>query len=213
MFSPARTVPALFVMLWATGFIGARYAMPWAEPFTFLSARFVLTMLILVPLALLWKSKAMDRRQAAHAMVAGALMHGVYLGGVFWAIDHGMPAGLSALIIGLQPLITALMAGWFLGEAMLPRHWAGLAVGFAGVMMVLWPKLGAMHDAVHPKRGRFPGHQNQITRLALRHDFEQRGQISATGPGSRHGIAIELLEFICQPVEVVDGFHWSDRRR
>ena len=150
MFSPARTVPALFVMLWATGFIGARYAMPWAEPFTFLSARFVLTMLILVPLALLWKSKAMDRRQAAHAMVAGALMHGVYLGGVFWAIDHGMPAGLSALIIGLQPLITALMAGWFLGEAMLPRHWAGLAVGFAGVMMVLWPKLGAMHDAVSP---------------------------------------------------------------
>ena len=70
-------------------------------------------------------------------------MHGVYLGGVFWAIRHGMPAGLSALIVGLQPLITAVLAGSLLGETILPRHWVGLAAGFAGVVIVLAPKLGA----------------------------------------------------------------------
>ena len=75
-------------------------------------------------------------------MVAGALMHGVYLGGVFWAVHQGLPAGLSALIVGLQPLITAVLAGFLLGEAILPRHWAGLAAGFAGVVIVLLPKLG-----------------------------------------------------------------------
>lgn len=148
--SPAQIVPALFVILWATGFIGARYAMPWAEPFWFLTVRFLLTLAILLPLAALWRSRALRAGQVFHAMIAGALMHGVYLGGVFWAIDHGMPAGLSALIIGLQPLITAVLAGVFLGEAILPRHWAGLGIGFAGVMMVLGPKLGAIENSVPP---------------------------------------------------------------
>ena len=75
-------------------------------------------------------------------------MHGVYLGGVFWAIHHGLPAGLSALIVGLQPLITAVLAGSLLGERILPRHWAGLAAGFAGVVIVLAPKLGAIDGGV-----------------------------------------------------------------
>jgi drug/metabolite transporter (DMT)-like permease len=83
-----------------------------------------------------------------HAMIAGALMHGVYLGAVFWAIDQGLPSGLSALIVGLQPLITAVMAGGALGEKILPRHWLGLAVGFLGVAIVLWPKLGAIGGGV-----------------------------------------------------------------
>ncbi|MGO4842867.1 EamA family transporter, partial [Rhizobiaceae sp. 2RAB30] len=90
------------------------------------------------------RARPTNRRGAMHAMIAGALMHGVYLGGVFWAIHRGMPAGLSALIVGLQPLITAVMAGLFLGEKILPRHWAGLATGFVGVVIVLWPKLGAL---------------------------------------------------------------------
>ena len=75
-------------------------------------------------------------------------MHGVYLGGVFWAIRHGMPAGLSALIVGLQPLITAVLAGTFLGEKILPRHWIGLAAGFAGVVIVLAPKIGDLGGGV-----------------------------------------------------------------
>jgi drug/metabolite transporter (DMT)-like permease len=145
---PKRLVPATFVVLWATGFIGARYAMPWAEPFTFLAARFVLAFAILGAMMLLLRSRRAKPREALHAVAAGALMHGVYLGGVFWAIRQGLPAGLSALIVGLQPLITAVLAGRLLGEEILPRHWAGLAAGFAGVVIVLSPKLGASFVAV-----------------------------------------------------------------
>lgn len=148
MIIPSRAIPPLFVVLWATGFIGARYAMPWAEPFTFLAARFVLAFVLLALLLVALRARPTGRRGAVHAMIAGALMHGVYLGGVFWAIHRGMPAGLSALIVGLQPLITAVMAGLVLGERILPRHWAGLATGFIGVVIVLWPKLGALGGGV-----------------------------------------------------------------
>ncbi|BCH30481.1 peptide ABC transporter ATP-binding protein [Mesorhizobium sp. L-8-10] len=148
MIIPSRSIPPLFVVLWATGFIGARYAMPWAEPFTFLAARFVIAAMLLALLLVAMRARPTGRRGAVHAMIAGALMHGVYLGGVFWAIHGGMPAGISALIVGLQPLITAVMAGLFLGEKILPRHWAGLATGFAGVVIVLWPKLGALGGGV-----------------------------------------------------------------
>ncbi len=138
----ASFIPVLFVLLWATGFIGARYAMPWSEPFSFLALRFVLAAVVLLLIMLVMHSKKLPPRKAAHAAFAGALIHGVYLGGVFWSIRHGLPAGLSALIIGLQPLITAVMAGWALGERILPRHWAGLAAGFLGIVIVLAPKIG-----------------------------------------------------------------------
>ncbi|MER9527048.1 DMT family transporter [Mesorhizobium sp. M0292] len=151
MHSLKRFIPASFVVLWATGFIGARYAMPWAEPFTFLAARFVIAALLLAGLMLVLGSKRATRAEALHATVAGILMHGIYLGAVFWAIHRGMPAGLSALIVGLQPLITAVLAGRFLGEAILPRHWAGLTVGLVGVIIVLWPKLGALGGGVTPE--------------------------------------------------------------
>lgn len=143
-----QLIPATFVVLWATGFIGARYAMPWAEPFTFLAARFVIAALLMAGLMLLRGPARATRSEALHAAGAGVLMHGVYLGAVFWAIHRGMPAGLSALIVGLQPLITAVLAGKILGEAILPRHWAGLAVGLVGVVVVLWPKLGALGGGV-----------------------------------------------------------------
>jgi drug/metabolite transporter (DMT)-like permease len=145
-----RFIPASFVVLWATGFIGARYAMPWAEPFTFLAIRFVIAAILFAGLAVLLGSAHATREEALHATMAGVLMHGVYLGAVFWAIHRGMPAGLSALIVGLQPLITAVLAGRFLGEAILPRHWAGLGVGLLGVVIVLWPKLGALGGGVTP---------------------------------------------------------------
>src|SRR5690349_14412740 len=123
MFDPKRLIPATFVVLWATGFIGARYAMPWAEPFTFLGARFSLAFVLLAIAAVVIGWRGVGWTEAAHGAIAGALMHGVYLGGLFWAIGHGMPAGLSALIVGLQPLLTALLAGRLLGENILPRHW------------------------------------------------------------------------------------------
>lgn len=139
-----RLVPVIFVLLWSTGFIGARFAMPWAEPFAFLAVRFALTIALLALLLLAIRWRAMDGRQAVHAMIAGALMHGVYLGGVFWAIRNDMPAGLSALIVGLQPLATAMMAAVFLSEKLSARHWAGMALGLAGVAIVLAPKIGAL---------------------------------------------------------------------
>ncbi|TWH33934.1 MULTISPECIES: DMT family transporter [unclassified Aminobacter] len=145
-----RLIPPLFVLLWATGFIGARYAMPWAEPLTFLAARFALAAGILSLLIVAFRAKSLTPKQAMHAAFAGALIHGAYLAGVFWAIRNGMPAGLSALIIGLQPLITAVMAGWTLGEKVMPRHWAGLAVGFVGIVIVLAPKFGDAMGGVTP---------------------------------------------------------------
>jgi drug/metabolite transporter (DMT)-like permease len=137
----SRLAPGLFVVLWATGFVGARYAMPWAEPFTFLALRFSFAFLLFIALAFALGAKWQGGRDALNAMIAGFLMQGVYLGGVFWAIHRGMPAGLVALIAGLQPLITAILAGVLLGDRILARHWAGIAIGFAGVVIVVLPSL------------------------------------------------------------------------
>ncbi|KXF79348.1 peptide ABC transporter ATP-binding protein [Paramesorhizobium deserti] len=137
---PVRYFPALFVLLWATGFIGAGYAMPYAEPFGFMTVRFFIAAAILGVWALLSGSRWPNRRGAFHAAVAGCLIHGIYLSGVFWAVHRGLPAGMSALVVGLQPLITTLIAGATLGEKVERRHWTGLAIGFIGVVMVLWPK-------------------------------------------------------------------------
>jgi drug/metabolite transporter (DMT)-like permease len=143
-----KLIPTLFVLLWATGFIGARYAMPYAEPFTFLGLRFGIAFVILALIAVVIGSARMPRRDIAMSAIAGMLMHGVYLGGVFWAVREGLTAGLSALIVGLQPLITAVLAGLFLDEEILPRHWLGLAAGFVGVVIVILPKLGTGFEAV-----------------------------------------------------------------
>lgn len=138
----ARGAPSLFVVLWATGFIGARYAMPWADPFIFLAVRFALTMVILAVMMLVMGRWRVTPLQALNAAIAGTLMQAVYLGGVFWAIANGLPAGLTALIVGLQPMITAFIAGAVLGEKIGPRHWIGIVVGLVGVGIVLSPKFG-----------------------------------------------------------------------
>ncbi len=134
-------VPALFDLLWATGFIGAKYAMPHAEPFWFLAVRFAIAGLMLTAFALLTGRRLPPTKTIRSAMIAGALIHGAYLACVFWAIRNGLPAGMSALIVGLQPILTTLLAGLLLGERTSPRHWFALAAGLAGVALVLWPKL------------------------------------------------------------------------
>jgi drug/metabolite transporter (DMT)-like permease len=145
----SRIAPGLFVVLWATGFVGARYAMPWAEPFTFLALRFSFAFLLFVALALALGAKWPGARGALHSMVAGVLLQAIYLGGVFWAIHRGMPAGLSALIAGLQPLITAILAWGLLGDRILARHWAGIAIGLVGVAVVVFPGLGTRGGGVN----------------------------------------------------------------
>lgn len=133
--------PALFVVLWATGFVGARYAMPYAEPFTFLALRFALAAGLLAAAVMIARPPQATPREAAVSAVAGILIHGAYLGPVFWAIHNGMPAGMTALIIGLQPLATALVANGLLGEPLTRRLLIGMVFGFTGVAMVLAPAL------------------------------------------------------------------------
>jgi drug/metabolite transporter (DMT)-like permease len=130
--------PVLFVLLWSTGYIGAKYGLPYAEPFTLLFLRFVLALLILAPLVLLVRPEmAMSRRERGHLMVSGLLLHGVYLGGVFAAIKLGLSAGLTALIVGAQPLLTSLAAPLLFGERSSPLHWLGILLGFCGIYLIL----------------------------------------------------------------------------
>ncbi|TFI59290.1 DMT family transporter [Sphingomonas parva] len=136
-------VPALFVLLWSTGFIGARLGLPHSGPLTFLSLRYGVALVLLALVALATRAP-WPRRPAAigHYAVAGLLVHGLYLGGVFVGISLGVEAGVSALIVGLQPLLTAALAGALLGERVSARQWLGLALGLAGVALVLAGKLG-----------------------------------------------------------------------
>lgn len=136
-------VPALFVVLWSMGFIGARLGLPHAGPLTFLALRFGIAAGLLVLVALV--TRAPWPRQPAemgHYAVAGLLVHGVYLGGVYIGISFGVEAGVSALIVGFQPLLTAALAGALLGERVSPRQWAGLGLGLLGMALVLTRKLG-----------------------------------------------------------------------
>jgi drug/metabolite transporter (DMT)-like permease len=134
--------PALFVVLWSTGFIGAKLGVPHAEPFTFLSLRFAFVLVLMLPLALVLRVRwPRTLRDAAHIAVAGALIQGGYLAGCFAAVYHGMPAGVIALVVGLQPIATAFAAAPVLGERVAPLQWLGLVLGFSGVVLVMWQKL------------------------------------------------------------------------
>jgi drug/metabolite transporter (DMT)-like permease len=137
-----RLTPVLFVWLWSTGFIGAKYGLPYAEPFTLLLYRMLITILLLGGLAFLMKSHWPSPVMALHTAVTGLLVHGFYLGGVFYAIEGGMPAGVAALIVGLQPLVTAVAAVVVLREGVVIRQWLGLLLGLVGVTLVLWEKMG-----------------------------------------------------------------------
>jgi drug/metabolite transporter (DMT)-like permease len=143
-----RAAPLTFALLWSSGFIVAKYAIADADPFAFLSVRFALAALILALMALIggavWPS---EPRAWVHSAVAGMLLHGGYVGGVWWAIDHGLPASVSGLITAGQPLLTALMAAPLLGERVTGRQWLGIAVGFCGILLVLWPRLAGVEIA------------------------------------------------------------------
>jgi len=129
--------PVLFVLLWSTGFIGARYGLPYIEPLTFLAVRMVFVVLVLGSIALAARVRCPDGPEIGHSLVAGLMVHGLYLGGVFIAISLGMPAGVSALITGLQPILTSTIANRWLGETVTKLQWLGLALGLAGVALVL----------------------------------------------------------------------------
>ncbi len=139
-------MPAVFVLIWSTGFIVARYAMPHAPPMKFLMGRYVLSVLAFV-IWIVWARVRwpQGRAQWGHLAVTGVLMHGGYLAGVWMAVRHGMGSGLTALIVGLQPVLTAI---WISsrGGAVSRRQWLGLWLGFAGLVLVVWRKLMESHE-------------------------------------------------------------------
>ena len=148
------SAPAVFVLLWSTGFVGAKYGLPYAEPFTFLALRLAVASVLLGLLAALLRSPApRGRAQHGHAAVVGVLLHAGYLGGVFWAIDHGVPAGVSAVVVSLQPVLVAALATRLLGEPLRRLQWLGLALGVVGVGMVLAPGLLATAGVSFPPAG------------------------------------------------------------
>jgi drug/metabolite transporter (DMT)-like permease len=140
--------PALFVLLWSTGFVGAKYGLPYAEPFTFLSIRLVLAGTLLAAVALATRSAGLaSGRQYVHAATVGVFLHAGYLGGVFYAISIGMPAGATAVVVSLQPVLTAVLATRLLGERLRARQWLGFVLGVVGVALVVMPGLVAGQDA------------------------------------------------------------------
>jgi drug/metabolite transporter (DMT)-like permease len=133
----ARAAPAIFVVLWSTGFIATKYVVNNAEPLTYLAIRMALVVLLMAIIAAVARPKWPDRIGMAHSIVAGILVHGFYLGGTAIAIAHSIPAGLSALIPGLQPILTSTLANRWLGERVTPLQWGGLLLGLAGVVLIL----------------------------------------------------------------------------
>ncbi len=137
-----RAMPAVFVVVWATGFIVARYGMPHAPPMKFLAMRYVLSVACFLAWALVARAAwPANRTQVGHLAITGILMHAGYLGGVWAAVKDGMGAGLSALLVGLQPVLTAFWVSRRGGEVG-RRQWMGLALGLAGLLLVVWQKLG-----------------------------------------------------------------------
>ena len=152
-----KAMPVVFVLIWSTGFIVARYGMPHAPPFSFLLVRYFFSILcFLIWIGLTRVAWPRDRAQWLHLAVTGILMHAGYLGGVWAAVKAGMGSGLSSLIVGFQPVLTAIWLSWSLRSSdqpgVTPRQWLGLSLGFAGLLMVVWRKLtlGSAMDHVTP---------------------------------------------------------------
>ncbi len=130
------------MLLWSTGWISAKYAAPHADPLWFLTVRFACAFAAIAAFAFAVRAPwPQDARGWGHAIISGVLLHGLYLGGVWWAVKHGLSAGISGLLAALQPLLTALLAPYLLGERVTARQWLGVGLGFFGVLLVLSPKL------------------------------------------------------------------------
>jgi drug/metabolite transporter (DMT)-like permease len=132
--------PGVFVLLWASGFIGAKLGLGYAEPLTFLSLRMGAVLMLLAAVIAATRPKWPGPAGIMHSALTGLMVHGLYLGGVFTAIENGVSAGLVALIVSLQPVVTSTVANRWLGERVLARQWLGLALGLIGVYLVLHDK-------------------------------------------------------------------------
>ena len=137
-----RFAPALFVLLWSTGFVGAKYGLPYADPFVFLSVRILLAALLLFALARALRMPVRIGRGAiARSGLIGFFLHACYLGGVFYSIAQGLPAGVAAVVTSLQPVLVSVFAVKVLGESLRRGQVIGLLTGLLGVVLVLGPSL------------------------------------------------------------------------
>jgi drug/metabolite transporter (DMT)-like permease len=137
-----RFAPALFVFLWSTGFVGAKYIVPYAEPFTFLTIRYVIAAAILIAIAALLKQPLkLTRDQVIASVAVGLLLHVIYIGGVFYAVSLGVSAGISAVIVSIQPVLVSILAVPLLGERIRSVQVIGLVLGVAGIALLLLPKV------------------------------------------------------------------------
>lgn len=148
----ARIAPALFIFIWSSGYVVAKYAAPHAEPLTFLLLRYLGVLLLMIALALVAKAIWPARRDCIHLAIAGIGIQAAYLGGVWVAIRQGLPAGVAALIVNLQPVLTAAFAP-LVHERVSRVQWLGVALGFAGVLMVVLPKITAASATATPALG------------------------------------------------------------
>jgi drug/metabolite transporter (DMT)-like permease len=143
-----RVVPLIFTLLWSSGWVVAGYSAFYADPLTFLLVRYACAALLIAALAVAMGAPwPQGRRAWLDCAVTGVLLHAAYLGGVWWAVRHGLPAGISGLIAGLQPILTALFAPALVGERISPIRWLGILCGFIGIALVLEPKLAGVDPA------------------------------------------------------------------
>src|SRR3954462_4594817 len=133
----ARAAPAIFVLLWSTGFIGTKYVINNADPLTYLAIRMALVVVLMAVICAVVRPVWPNRPEIGHSIVAGILVHGFYLGGTAVAISLSLPAGLSALIPGLQPILMSTIANRWLGESVTVIQWVGLLVGLGGVALIM----------------------------------------------------------------------------
>jgi drug/metabolite transporter (DMT)-like permease len=143
-----RLAPALFVLLWSTGWVVARYAAPHADPLFFLALRYAAAIVVFLVICMIARAAwPRARSEWGHAIFSGVLLHAIYLGGVWWAIAHGVPTALSGLIAALQPLITALTAPYLVGERLSAAQKWGIILGLAGLLIAIVPNLLALDAA------------------------------------------------------------------
>ncbi len=149
-----KSAPIIFVLLWSTGFTGIRYGIPYAPPFTFIAVRMAFASVLLALIALvITKRFARDLPTIGKSALVGLTIHGAYLGGCFYGVKQGMPAGITALICSLQPVLVSIFSSLFFGEKLSSRKWLGLGLGLAGLVMVIAPKLESSGDQALPAAG------------------------------------------------------------
>jgi drug/metabolite transporter (DMT)-like permease len=150
----SKSAPIIFVLLWSTGFTGIRYGIPYAPPFTFIAIRMACASLLLALIALaITKRFARDLPTIGKSFLVGLTIHGAYLGGCFYGVKQGMPAGITALICSLQPVLVSIFSSIFFGEKLSSRKWMGLGLGLAGLVMVIAPKLEGSGEQALPIAG------------------------------------------------------------